>query len=130
MAEMTVDLVAPDRLVWSGQATLVLARTTEGEIGIMPGHEPLLGQIFPNPVTIRRPDGEPIIAAVSGGYLSVTEEKVTILGEAVELASEIDVERARRALERAQQGAADDEEAQAAARRAAARLQAGGRPAS
>ena len=72
MAELTVQLVAVDRMLWKGQASIVTAQTTEGEIGILPGHEPLLGQLKDNGVvTIRPTDGERIVAAVQGGLLSV-----------------------------------------------------------
>ena len=72
MAEMTVELVAVEQRLWSGSATLVSAQTTEGEIGIMPGHEPVLGQLIEGgTVSITSVDGERIVAAVHGGFLSV-----------------------------------------------------------
>lgn len=126
MATLQVDLVAPDREVWSGEADLVVARTTEGEIGVLPGHAPLLGELVPGPVRVQR-GGEPaVVAAVHGGFLSVTDAGVSILAEVVELAAEIDVARARSALDRATQAGPEDAEAAAAARRATARLRAAG----
>ncbi|MDU0289983.1 F0F1 ATP synthase subunit epsilon [Saccharothrix longispora] len=96
MAEMTVQLVAVERRLWSGTATSVVAQTLEGEIGILPGHEPVLGQLVEGGVVrIRTTDGELVTAAVHGGFLSVTGEGVSILAENAELAGEIDVERAR-----------------------------------
>ena len=72
MAEITVQLVSVDRMIWTGQASIVTAQTTEGEIGILPGHEPILGQLKDNGVvTINPVDGDRIIAAVQGGFLSV-----------------------------------------------------------
>ncbi|HTR69295.1 MAG TPA: F0F1 ATP synthase subunit epsilon [Mycobacteriales bacterium] len=124
MATMQVQLVAPDRMVWSGQAEIILARTVDGELGILPRHEPLLGVLVENPVRIRRADDDELVAAVHGGFLSVSAESVDVLAEIVELAAEIDVPRARAALERTKDST--DEEDKAAARRAVARLRAAG----
>lgn len=99
MAEMSVDLVAVERLLWSGQASFVSAQTTEGQIGIMPGHEPLLGQLVEGgTVAIVDTDGERIVAAVHGGFFSVTANSVRVLAESAEFAGEVDVEAARRVL--------------------------------
>jgi F-type H+-transporting ATPase subunit epsilon len=96
VAEMTVELVAVERRLWSGQATAVFTRTTEGEIGVLPRHIPLLGELVPDCVVrIDQPDGERLMAAVQGGFLSVTGERVSILAETAQLANEIDVEAAR-----------------------------------
>ncbi len=101
MAELHVELVSVEREVWSGEATEVIARTTEGELGILPGHASLLGQLADGgTVRILRPEGE-VVAAVSGGFLSVTEGGVTVLAEVAELADDIDASRARAAAERA-----------------------------
>ncbi len=97
MAEMTVELVAVEQRLWSGSATLVSAQTTEGEIGIMPGHEPVLGQLIEG-VSITWVDGERIVAAVHGGFLSVTATTVTILAESADMAQDIDVEAAKAVL--------------------------------
>ncbi|WP_291313855.1 F0F1 ATP synthase subunit epsilon [Corynebacterium sp. UBA2622] len=91
MAEITVQLVSVDRMLWSGQASILTAQTTEGEIGILPGHEPLLGQLKENGVvTIRPTEGERIVAAVQGGFLSVQGDKVTILADYAIFADEVD----------------------------------------
>jgi F-type H+-transporting ATPase subunit epsilon len=121
---MQVQLVAPDRMVWSGEAEIVLARTVEGELGILPRHSPLLGVLVEYPVTIRRAEEDDLVAAVHGGFLSVSEDGVSVLAEIVELAAEIDVPRAREALERTKDS--DDDADKAAARRATARLRAAG----
>jgi F-type H+-transporting ATPase subunit epsilon len=120
---MNVELVAPARKIWSGEAEMVIARTTEGDIGILPGHEPVLGVLVESPLRIKHGESEELVAAVHGGFLSVTRDSVSILAEVVELADEIDTARARQALEGA---SGDDEESKAAARRAAARLRAVG----
>lgn len=119
-----VELVAADRTVWSGEATILITRTAEGDIGIMPGHEPTLGLLVEGTVEIRTPEGEYLVAAVDGGFLSVAENRVSVLAEHAEMADEIDVEQARQAAERAEQAAADDEAAHAAGRRAQARIKA------
>ncbi|WP_280410585.1 F0F1 ATP synthase subunit epsilon [Nocardia asiatica] len=99
MAEMSVDLVAVERLLWSGQASFVSAQTTEGQIGIMAGHEPLLGQLVEGgTVTIVDTDGQRIVAAVHGGFFSVTANSVRVLAESAEIADEVVVEAARRVL--------------------------------
>ncbi|GAA4683723.1 F0F1 ATP synthase subunit epsilon [Streptomyces chumphonensis] len=122
MAELHVELVAADRRVWSGEARLVVARTSSGEIGVMPGHQPLLGVLESGPVTIRTTgesgDGT-VIAAVHGGFISFADNKLSLLAEIAELSYEIDVERAERALEKAK----SDLDA-AAERRADVRLRA------
>ena len=101
--ELNVELVAADRKVWSGTAKVVVARTTEGEIGIMPGHEALLGLLVSGGVTVRTTDDEIVTAAVHGGFLSVAEDTVSILAETAELSAEIDVSRAEAALQRARE---------------------------
>ncbi|MBF6162336.1 F0F1 ATP synthase subunit epsilon [Nocardia cyriacigeorgica] len=99
MADMSVDLVAVERLLWSGRASFVSAQTTEGQIGIMAGHEPLLGQLVEGgTVTIVDTDGQRIVAAVHGGFFSVTGDSVRVLAESAEFAGEVDVEAARRVL--------------------------------
>jgi len=128
VATVHVELVAVERLVWSGEATIVIARTTEGELGVLPGHTPLLGELADGgTVVIRREDGDDLTVAVHGGFLSVTEDGVSILAELAELSTEIDSDRARRALDRAR-SASDDPEARLAELRATARLRAVGEP--
>lgn len=91
MAEITVELVSVERMLWAGQASIVTAQTTEGEIGVLPDHEPLLGQLVENGVvTIQPIDGEKLIAGVSYGFLSVSKEKVTILADFAVWANEVD----------------------------------------
>ncbi len=124
MAEMTVELVAVERRIWSGEASFVFARTTVGEIGILPGHEPTLAQLEEaGVVRIDATDGDSITVAVHGGFLHVTPEGVTILAESAEVSTEIDVSRARSARDRADTSEPDGA---AAAARAEARLRAAG----
>jgi F-type H+-transporting ATPase subunit epsilon len=128
VAELQVDLVSVDRRVWQGEASMVIARTTEGEIGILPGHAPVLGVLVDgSTVEIRQSAGESLMVAIDGGFLSVDESGVRILAERAELGSEVDVAGARADLDRS--GDPDDEEGVVAARRAAARLRAAGQSA-
>ncbi|MDK6259768.1 F0F1 ATP synthase subunit epsilon [Corynebacterium frankenforstense] len=91
MADITVELVSVERKLWSGKATILTAQTTEGEIGVLPGHEPMLGQLTENGVvTVRPVDGDRRVAAVQGGFLSVSKEKVTVLADWAEWADEVD----------------------------------------
>jgi F-type H+-transporting ATPase subunit epsilon len=120
---MHVELVSVERSLWSGEANAVYARTTEGEIGILPGHAPLLGALAPGwVVRIDRVDEPELRVAVHGGFLSVRADGVSVLAEMAELADEIDVARAREALNRAE--SESDADAAAARDRALARLRA------
>ena len=121
---MTVELVAVERELWSGKASFVFARTTVGEIGVLPGHEPTLAQLEEaGIVRIDGTDGSSTTAAVHGGFLHITPEGVTVLAESAELSDDIDVSRAREALNRAD---TSEPEGAAAAARAEARLKAAG----
>jgi F-type H+-transporting ATPase subunit epsilon len=122
-----VSLVTPEREVWSGQATIVVARGTEGEVGVMNGHVPMLIQLAIGPLFIET-ENERLAAAVDGGFLHVItrddETRVDILAEHAELADEIDTQRAQQQRDRAEQrvGGDDDEEAKAELAKAQARL--------
>lgn len=84
-----VELVSVERQVWSGEASMVVARTTEGEIGILPGHASLLGQLAEgHDVRIQQASGGELAVTVSGGFLSVTDAGVTILAETATLPGE------------------------------------------
>ncbi len=123
MAEMSVELVAVERQVWSGRARSVFAQTTVGELGILPGHTPLLGELVEGGIVkVTTTDGDIVTAAVFGGFLSVTGDKVSVLAEAAELADEIDVQAARDALARV----GSDADAESVRARATARLKAVG----
>jgi F-type H+-transporting ATPase subunit epsilon len=124
VAEVTVELVSVERELWSGKASFVFARTTVGEIGVLPGHEPTLAQLEEaGIVRIDGTDGSSTTAAVHGGFLHITPEGVTVLAESAELSGDIDVSRARDALNRAD---TSEPEGAAAAARAEARLKAAG----
>jgi F-type H+-transporting ATPase subunit epsilon len=126
---MQVELVSPERILFSGEATMVQARTLGGgDIAFLTGHAPFIGALAVDQVTIRLVDGSDEVAAVHGGFVSVSGESVKILSDLAELKSTIDVERARRAHERAEQAIRTEETASAVAdlARASARLKAAG----
>ena len=75
MAELHVELVAAARKVWSGEAGMVLARTGGGDIGIQPGHTPVLGTMDTQPVTIRQADGSTVVAALHARFQSIPDHK-------------------------------------------------------
>lgn len=96
MAEaMKVDVVSANRLVWEGEAVNVIARTTEGDIGILPGHESLLAALVPCAATVVTSDGDREVFAVDGGFLSVAGNQVSILAQYVTRSQEISAEAAR-----------------------------------
>ena len=115
---MQVELVAADRLVWSGEAKMVIARTTEGDVGILPNHAPVLSLMVHGIVDVTTSDDETWVAAVDAGFLSVANNRISILAEHAEMSHDIDLEKARADLERAQSAGEDDDEATAAAERA------------
>jgi F-type H+-transporting ATPase subunit epsilon len=96
MADLNVEIVAVDRKIWSGEATFLFTRTTAGEIGILPRHIPLVAQLVDDAmVRVEREGDDDLRVAVDGGFMSVTEEGVTILAESAEFESEIDESSAR-----------------------------------
>lgn len=86
MSQLQVELVAADRRVWEGEASQVSARTLEGELGILPGHQPLLGVLVEGDVTIKTASGSQT-ATVDGGFLSVDRDRVIIVAESVDASS-------------------------------------------
>jgi F-type H+-transporting ATPase subunit epsilon len=101
---LTVELVAADRVVWSGEATMVIARTVEGDIGVLRGHAPVLSLLTEAIVEIVDDDGHTTFAVADGGFLSVANDRVSILSEHAELSTEVDVDEARALLEDAKSG--------------------------
>ena len=121
---LQVELVAADRLVWSGEAKMVIARTTEGDVGILPGHAPILSLLVDGVLDVQTADGETWVAAVDAGFLSVAHNRISVLSEHAEMSHEIDLEKARHDLERAQSSGENDDAALDAVRRAEARIRA------
>ena len=120
---LQVELVAADRLVWSGEATVVNARTAGGEIGILANHMPILSLLAAGVVEVETADGESWVAAVDEGFLSVAGNRVSILASHAEMASDIDVERARKELDEAR-GDGDDDRSNSEVQRLEARVKA------
>jgi F-type H+-transporting ATPase subunit epsilon len=108
-----VFLVSPERELWSGQASILIARGTEGEVGIQAGHAPMLIQLAIGPMFIQT-EGERLAAAVDGGFLHVVtnegQTRVDVLAEHAELQTEIDLDRARRQKEDAERRIADNDD--------------------
>ncbi|MHB1474588.1 MAG: F0F1 ATP synthase subunit epsilon [Dermatophilaceae bacterium] len=84
MGQLQVELVAADRKVWEGEAKQVSARTVEGELGILPGHAPLLGILVSGEVRIESISGQTHTASIDRGFLSVEHDRVTVVAEAVD----------------------------------------------
>jgi F-type H+-transporting ATPase subunit epsilon len=112
-----VFLVTPEREVWSGQATIVVARGSEGEVGILAGHAPMLIQLGIGPLFVDPVEGERLAAAIDGGFLHVVtnegETRVDVLAEHAELRGEIDLDLARRQKEEAERKIQNHEDAEA-----------------
>jgi F-type H+-transporting ATPase subunit epsilon len=129
---MRVDLVSPERVLFTGEATMVVTRTLEGgDIAFLPHHAPFLAALTENHTRIYLETGTVQDVAVHGGFVEVRDNKVSILSDVAELREHIDASRARAARERAQTSlrAQHDEEVAAALRRAEARLAAAGQQA-
>ena len=111
MADNTlqVEVVAADRLVWSGEATVVNARTAGGEIGILANHMPVLSLLAPGAVEVDTPDGETSTFAVDEGILSVANNRVSVLASHAEVAADIDLSSARSDLESARSDSSKSE---------------------
>jgi F-type H+-transporting ATPase subunit epsilon len=125
---MTVEVVSPEQVLYSGEATMVVTRTLSGEIAFQPGHAPFLGALTENHTRVILADGTVEDIAVHGGFVEVSNNKVSILSDVAELASSIDIERARVALARAEDALRHQHDAAAvsAVGRAQARLRAAG----
>jgi len=125
---LQVELVSPERILYSGEADMVIARTVGGgELAFLTGHAPFVGALDIATVTIRSSEGDEVVA-VHGGFIEVSNNTVTILSDVAELGSQIDVERARQAKDSAEEHVRHDHDAEAegAARRAHVRLAAAG----
>lgn len=121
---LQVEVVSADRLVWSGEATMVIARTTEGDVGVLPGHAPILSLLIDGVVDVQTVEGETWVAAVSAGFLSVANNRVSVLAEYAEASHDIDLEKARKDLDRAKAAGENDDQAEERVRLAEARIRA------
>lgn len=123
---LQVEVVSPERILWTGEAHHVITRTIGGgEIAFLTDHAPFVGALDIGTVRVRTVDGADEIIAVHGGFVEVSHNRVTVLSDVAEVASQIDVERARAAQERAETHlrTEHDAEIEAALRRARVRLE-------
>ena len=98
-----VELVSADRLVWSGEAEQIYARTTDGEIGVWSDHMPVLSVLTPTSIAVLS-GGERFYVAASGGFISVSHNRISVLAEQLELGRDINPAEARQSWEDAQRG--------------------------
>ena len=78
---LRVEVVTPEKRVWSGEAKMVSARTLEGDLGVLPDHAPLLGVLADGTVSIKTTDGSVNDFVIHGGFISIANNRVSILGE-------------------------------------------------
>jgi F-type H+-transporting ATPase subunit epsilon len=125
---LQVDVVSPERILFSGEAEMVVCRTSDGEIAFLTGHAPFLGSMGIGIVRIHREGGEVVRVAVHEGFVEVKDSRVIVLSDVAELPDQIDAERARRAKEDAERRLLndDDVEAESRLRRAHVRLELAG----
>jgi F-type H+-transporting ATPase subunit epsilon len=123
---MHVALVVPDRELWSGEATTVIAKTTEGDIGILTGHSPVFGILAEGSLVQILTDSDTVRAAVSGGFLSVADDKVSILAAQARLGDEVNAGETQQELDAALSEAEPGPEEPAEAKYARALLRAAG----
>ena len=124
MAEnrLEVHVVTPERELWRGEADMVVAKTVEGQLGVLPGHAPLLALLDIGPLRVKA-DGDEVRAVLDGGFLHVANDRVDVLAEHAEMAGEIDVEQARALREELERRVREgDADARADLARAIARL--------
>lgn len=127
MATMRLEIATAERVVYSEDVEILVAPGMDGQLGILPNHAPLLTALQPGEIRVVR-EGEESYMAVSGGFLEVMANRVTILADTAERAEEIDIERAEEAMQRAQEriessvSAMDLQRALASIRRSQARL--------
>ena len=129
MATIRLEIVTPEKMVFSDDVDLILAWGVEGQLGILPHHAPLMTMLQPGDLMYRKENREEYLT-ISGGFLEVRPDKVVVLADACERAEEIDVTRAEEAKNRAQEAlktaatGVDAAMAEAALRRSLARLKA------
>ncbi|MED3661389.1 F0F1 ATP synthase subunit epsilon [Ureibacillus sp. FSL K6-8385] len=103
MSTVQVNIVTPDGPVYDAEVAMVIAKTISGEIGILPGHIPLVAPLEISAATLKFPDGSKKVVAVGGGFIEVRPDKISILSPAAEVAENIDIARAKEAKRRAEE---------------------------
>lgn len=124
---MQVEVVSASRVVWSGKGTNIIAKTVDGDIGLLPGHEPVLAILVPGAVQIYTPDNTREVVAVDGGFISMAHERVSVLSEYASMAEEVSLAAAEKELAAAQarlDEGGDDEETRQHFARASAQVRA------
>lgn len=130
--KIKLEIVSPQKIVYSTDVNMLIVRSTAGELGFLPNHAPLVTGLLPAAMRLMTDEGERLVA-VSGGFVEVQPTKITVLAANAELPDEIDVDRAQAAYERAKERLEhertniDIKRAQAALERAKARLKTAGR---
>ncbi len=125
--KIRLDIITPERMVYSEDVNMVIVRATDGDLGVLPGHAPLVAGLDIWPLRVLRDEGERLISVCSG-FIEVRPDKVTVLAACAELPEEIDVKRAEAARARAESRIKDHgpdidmARAEAALRRATVRL--------
>ena len=102
MATIKLEIVSPDKVVYTADINMLIVRSTAGELGILPKHAPMVTGLIPHAMRVKI-DGTESLIAVAGGFMEVQPEKITVLASAAELPVEIDVLRAKKAYDRARE---------------------------
>jgi F-type H+-transporting ATPase subunit epsilon len=103
-----LDVVSPEQIVWSGEAEMLVTRTTEGEIGILADHEPTMAALATGSTVIHPVEGDPITVALHGGFLQIFQNEVTLLTDRAQI-SEGDADQARELAEQLAAAEAEEE---------------------
>ena len=101
MASIKLEIVSPDKVVYTEEIAMLIVRSTGGELGILPHHAPLVTGLVPHAMRVKLGDGDEQLIAVAGGFMEVTPEKITVLATAAERPIDIDINRAKEAMARA-----------------------------
>ncbi|MDU0205640.1 F0F1 ATP synthase subunit epsilon [Paenibacillus sp. MAH-36] len=123
MSTFLLEIVTPERKVYTEQVNMLVAKGVEGELGILPNHIPLVTPLKISSITVKKQGSKDEIIAVNGGFMEVRKDKVVILAESAELPEQIDVDRARAAKERAEKRLAESKQDNVDFKRAEASLQ-------
>ena len=102
MKTVQVNIVTPDGPVYDSEVAMVIAKTVAGEIGVLAGHIPTVAPLTIGAVKLKKADGTSELVAVSGGFIEVRPEKISILAPSAEVAANIDLARAKEAMTRAE----------------------------
>ena len=108
MATIKLEIVSPDKVVYTADISMLIVRSTGGELGILTNHAPLVTGLVPHAMRVRLgADRDEQLIAVAGGFMEVTPQKITVLATAAELPIDIDINRAQQAMERAKKRIAE-----------------------